>query len=207
MPEIIARVERHERLAADPWLQVVPSPLPGRAAVVGFPGFVVVAADVPRAWVESWMGDGDFARPTGPPFLHALEELLRVEADALDAVLLAEPLPGDPPIKLTPLTDPDHPRVIRARRYRTEVQVWQSEHGVLIIGRGLAGRWEAAIEVTPTARNNGHGRALATAARHLVPESRPIWSQIAPGNASSLRAFLGAGYLPVGSEVLLIPPS
>jgi len=153
------------------------------------------------------MGDGDFARPTGPPFLSALEEILRVEADALDAVLLAEPLPGDPPIKLTPLTDPNHPRVIRARRYRTEVQVWDTGDGVLIIGRGLADRWEVAVEVTPAARNNGHGRALATAARHLIPENRPVWAQIAPGNASSLRAFLAAGYNPVGSEVILIPPA
>jgi hypothetical protein len=175
--------------------------------VVSFPGLIVVAADVGKDWVESWMGDGDFARPTGPPFLTALEELLRVEADALDAVLLAGPLPGDPPIELTPLTDPEHPRVIRALRYRSEVKVWSTDHGVLIIGRGLAGRWEAAIEVIPESRNNGHGRALATAARHLVPEDRPIWAQIAPGNASSLRAFLGAGYLPIGSEVILIPPA
>jgi GNAT superfamily N-acetyltransferase len=92
-------------------------------------------------------------------------------------------------------------------RYRDEVQVWTSEHGVLVLGRGLAGRWEAAVEVAPEAQGNGHGRALATAARHLVPEDRPIWAQIAPGNASSLRAFLSAGYQPVASEVLLIPPA
>jgi hypothetical protein len=49
--------------------------------------------------------------------------------------------------------------------------------------------------------------ALAVAARHLVPEDRPVWAQIAPGNASSLRAFLAAGYEPVGSEVLFTPPS
>jgi hypothetical protein len=175
--------------------------------VVSFPGFVVVAADVERAWVDSWMGDGDFARPTGPPFLSAIEELLRVEAEAVDAVLLADPLPGESPIELTPLTDKSHPRVRRALRYRDEVRVWTSKHGVLVLGRGLAGRWEAAIEVSPEVWNKGHGRALATAARHLTPEDRPIWAQIAPGNASSLRAFLSAGYQPVGSEVLLIPPA
>jgi GNAT superfamily N-acetyltransferase len=175
--------------------------------VVSFPGFVVVAADVDRRWVESWMGDGDFARPTSPPFLDALEELLRVEADALDIALLADPLPGAPPIELTLLTDHEHPRVTRALRFRSEVRVWTSEHGVLVLGRGLAGRWEAAVEVSPAARNNGHGRALASAARHLVTEDRPVWAQIAPGNAASLRAFLAAGYQPVGSEVLLIPPT
>jgi GNAT superfamily N-acetyltransferase len=104
-----------------------------------------------------------------------------------------------------PVGEAVHPRVERALRYRTDVRVWTSEHGVLIIGRGLAGRWETAIEVSAGSRNKGYGRALATAARHLVPDRRPVWGQVAPGNASSLRAFLAAGYAPVGSEVILTP--
>jgi hypothetical protein len=76
---------------------------------------------------------------------------------------------------------------------------------MLVLGRGLGGRWEAAVEVEPGSRNAGLGRALAAAARHVVPEERPVWAQIAPGNASSLRAFLAAGYQPVGAEVLLMP--
>jgi hypothetical protein len=76
----------------------------------------------------------------------------------------------------------------------------------VILGRGLAGRWEVAVEVHGFSRNQGHGRALAAAVRHLVPEDRPLWAQVAPGNASSLRAFLAAGYAPVGSEILLTPP-
>jgi hypothetical protein len=175
--------------------------------VVSFPGFVVVAADVTHSWVDSWMADGDFGRPMGAPFLYALEELLRVEAGVIDAVVLAEPLPGDPAIDLSRVHDSGHPRVVRARRYRTDVRVWTTEHGVLVLGRGLAGRWETAIEVFEGARNNGHGRELALAARHLISDGRPVWAQVAPGNASSLRAFLSAGYQPVGSEVLLIPPS
>jgi hypothetical protein len=35
--------------------------------------------------------------------------------------------------------------------------------------------------------------------RSLVP------AQVAPGNAASVRAFLAAGYRPVGAEVLLVP--
>ena len=206
LTEVIARLEQHERLSSDPWLVVLPPPSPNTAAVVSLPGHVVVAADVEPRWVDSWMGDGDFARPLGPPFLNALEERLRLEADAIDAVLLATPLPGEPPVQLTPLLDSTHPRVVRAHRFRSDVRVWTTEHGVLVLGRGLAGRWEAAVEVDETSRDAGHGRALATAARHLVPGGRPVWAQIAPGNASSLRAFLAAGYVPVGSECLLTPP-
>jgi hypothetical protein len=173
--------------------------------VVSFPGHVVVAADVDRFWLDSWMPDGDFGRPTGPPFLSALEERLRVEAGNLDAMLLATPRPGDPPIKLVPAIDSRHSRVARAHRYRTDVRAWTSEHGILVIGRGLGGRWEAAFEVEESARGHGHGTALAAAARHLVPDGRPVWAQCAPGNATSLRALLAAGYTPIGSEIILIP--
>jgi hypothetical protein len=201
----VARIEAHERLPADPWLDLVPPPSPGRATVVAFPAHFVVAADVDRPWVDALIPAVDFGAPLGPPFLRALEERLRLAAGTIDAVLLAEPLAGDPPVELTRVRDSDHPRVLRARRYRTDVRVWTTPHGVLILGRGLAGRWEAAVEVHEDARNRGHGRVLASAARHLSPDGRPVWGQVAPGNAASLRAFLAAGYLPVGAEVLLTP--
>ncbi len=35
--------------------------------------------------------------------------------------------------------------------------------------------------------------------------SAPVWAQIAPGNAASVRAFLAAGFAPVGGEALLLP--
>src|SRR5207245_372679 len=74
--------------------------------------------------------------------------------------------------------------------------------GVLVLGRGLTNRWEMAYEVDEAARGRGLGRALATAARTLLPPGTPIWAQVAPGNAASLRATLAAGYTPVGAEVL-----
>jgi len=30
----------------------------------------------------------------------------------------------------------------------------------------------------------------------------PLFAQVAPGNAASLRAFLAAGFVPIGAEVL-----
>jgi RimJ/RimL family protein N-acetyltransferase len=102
------------------------------------------------------------------------------------------------------VTDLDHPRVRRARRYRPRLRIWIAGHGVLVLGRGLAGRWEAAVEVAPGHRERGLGRALAGAARHLVPDGRPVWAQVSPGNAASVRAFLAAGYRPVGAEALLV---
>ncbi|MET8148272.1 GNAT family N-acetyltransferase [Actinoplanes sp. NPDC005259] len=175
--------------------------------MVSFPGHVVVAADVDRCWVDSRLGtDDDLSAPLSPGFLGALEERLVLTAGNIDAVLLAPPTPGKPAIPLSPIADSDHPRVARARQYRQDVRAWTYGPALLVLGRGLAGRWEAAVEVAEGARNGGLGRSLAAAARQLVPDGRPVWAQVAPGNAASLRAFLAAGYQPVGAEALFMPP-
>ena len=36
----------------------------------------------------------------------------------------------------------------------------------------------------------------------LAPRDEPLYAQVSPGNASSLRAVLAAGYRAIGSEVL-----
>jgi RimJ/RimL family protein N-acetyltransferase len=93
-------------------------------------------------------------------------------------------------------------RLERALRYRDDVRAWGVSGGVLILGRGVAGRWEVSVELEPDYRGQRLGRDLITAARHLVPGGAPLWAQIAPGNAASVRAFLAAGYQPVGAEAL-----
>lgn len=111
---------------------------------------------------------------------------------------------GDPPIELVEVAAPNHPRVERARRYRHELRVWHTADGagLVAVGRGLGGRWEAAFEVEPDARGSGLGRRLVAGARHLVPGAH-LWLEIAPGNVTSLRAALAAGFKPVGAEVLM----
>jgi L-amino acid N-acyltransferase YncA len=77
---------------------------------------------------------------------------------------------------------------------------------VLILGRGLAGRLEASFEVEPAQRSRGLGRALALAARSMVPEGEPLFAQVTPGNAGSLRAVLAAGFRPIGGEAQFLRP-
>jgi RimJ/RimL family protein N-acetyltransferase len=92
-------------------------------------------------------------------------------------------------------------------RARVDVKVWteSQERAVLVIGRGLAGRYELAFEVGPDWRGRGLGRAIAATARTLVPESEPLFAQVAPANAAALRALLAAGFLPIGAEILFSP--
>jgi GNAT superfamily N-acetyltransferase len=114
----------------------------------------------------------------------------------------AVPLAG-----LVPVSDVDSARVRRAERYRTDVRAYGVAGAVLVVGRGLAGRWEVSLEVEPAHRGRGLGRALVAAAPALVPAGAPLWAQVSPANVASLRMFLAAGYRPVAAEVLFARPT
>jgi hypothetical protein len=146
---------------------------------------------------------GDLAGPLSPVFLNALCERTGCQAHTINVLCVGSSLPGPPPVPMTAESDLAHPRIARALRYRDDVRAWRADGGLVVIGRGVASRWEAAVEVDPGRRCAGLGRALATAARHLVPDRMPVWAQIAPANAASVRAFLAAGYRPVAAEALL----
>ncbi|HEX6684451.1 MAG TPA: hypothetical protein VF062_16735 [Candidatus Limnocylindrales bacterium] len=166
--------------------------------------------DLDSEWVAGLLpAEPDLSVPMQPPFLSAMEDKLDRRVNNIDLLLIAATLAGAPELELTPIEDSEHPRVRRARRYRSDITVYRAAAagggGVVVVGRGLGGRWEVAIEVDDSARDKGLGRALALAARHLIPEDRPVWAQIAPANAASVRAFLAAGYVPVGAEALLVP--
>ncbi|HJQ75086.1 MAG TPA: hypothetical protein VJ814_09380 [Gaiellaceae bacterium] len=189
---------------ADGRVEVLPSP-PGLAdAVVAFTAHTVVAADVDPADVAAQLPADSLSAPLQPPFLGWLAGQLRSEAGSVDVLLVAGDVRAE--VELVEVEEADHPRLQRAHRYRSEVRVYEPAGGggLVIVGRGLAGRHEVSIEVERDRWGEGLGRALARAAPTLVPASRPLFAQVAPGNAASLRAFLAAGYRPLGAEVLFL---
>ncbi|MER7583973.1 GNAT family N-acetyltransferase [Kitasatospora sp. NPDC097691] len=186
---------------------VLPQPTPREAGVIAFAAHTVVFTDEDPAWVHRALAaaPGDpLSAPLCPPFLTAFGERTGRTVNNIDLLTAADRLPGEPPLPLAEVRDREHPRVLRALRYRDDVRVFTADGGVLVLGRGVAGRWECAVEVDPHTQGRGLGRALATAARHLVPEGDTVWAQQAPGNAPSVRAFQAAGYRPVGAEALLV---
>ena len=193
--------------APDGSVRVLPQDGPA-AAVVAFSAHFVVCADVDPAWVVDFLPPGDYTAPHGARFLVALADRIVSDIGALDVVLAqpADPT-GDSGLALEEIEARDHPRVVRALRYREDVRVWRTpDHaGHVLIGRGLAGRWEMAFEVAPSARDGGLGRRLARAATALVPSGEVVWAQVSPGHPASLRAVLAAGYQPLCAEVLLPP--
>ncbi len=194
---------------ADGGVEVVPAPAGPVHAVLGFTAHHVVAADIDPDEAIAHLDPDDIAAPMGAPFLAWLGERLGAVPGTLDVVLSARAGASAPPLpeELREVTrDVEHPRIARALRYRTDVRAWElaGGQGLLLIGRGLAGRWEAAFEVATEARGRGLGRTLAALSVLAVPRGEHVFVQVAPGNAASLRAVLAAGFHPFGAEVLFL---
>jgi hypothetical protein len=200
---------------ADGEVEVIGSPRGPADAVVAFTAHSVVAADVDEEWVRRHLPPrDDLTGPMRPDFLTRLGEWLACRPGSLDVTLAAPGATGRESERepLRPIS-PDaveHPRLARARLYRTEVQVFADadRRGLVILGRGLASRWEVAVElIEPAGGSDGIGRDLLRRARSLIAPNEYLFAAVAPGNARALRAAMGAGFMPIGGEVLFLKGS
>jgi hypothetical protein len=181
-----------EVLAPDPW---------GWRAVVAFTGHAYVLADVDPDELRA-AGAHGYGGASHPPALSFVAGPGGT-IGSVDAVLVARAAPGP----VLPRRDDleDHPRVRRARHHRRDVEVYADDDGLVVLGRGLVGRREMAVELfDPAAAGGaGHGRRLIRAGLAALAPGERCWAQVSPGNAASLRAFLACGFVPVGSEVIV----
>lgn len=188
---------------ADGRVTIVPQPSERDSGVFGFTAHAVIFTDADPEWVRRQLPNGNLSAPLSSAFLVKLAEATNRKVGSIDMLCYAMSLGGPPPLDLVPQPESAHSRVLRALNYRDEVRAWRADGGIVLIGRGVAGRLETAIEVDDDRRSRGLGRRLAIAARHLIPDGAVLWAQVAPANAASVRAFLSAGFTPVGAEVLL----
>ncbi|MEU6444207.1 GNAT family N-acetyltransferase [Streptomyces sp. NPDC047046] len=205
---LFAELARGRFPAADGTTTVWPLGGEREAGVLALTARSFVFADADEGWVRERLarsGHDPLAASLHPFFLAALLERTGRRMGTVDLLTVAPALPGPPELRLREVAPHGHPRVARALRRRTGVRVWETAEGdVVLLGRGPGGRWETAVEKESAVP--GRGRALALAARHLVPDAA-VWAQQAPGNARSVRAFQAAGYRPVGAEALLWRPA
>jgi GNAT superfamily N-acetyltransferase len=130
-------------------------------------------------------------------------------AGSLDVLLAWEP--GRNPasdLAVREVEPSPHPRVDRALRWRRELRVYEETggRGIVLLGRGVAGRLEVSVEVAPGSRSRGLARGLVGAALREAAPTEPVFAQVAAAHAASLRALSAAGFTPVGAEVLYGPP-
>jgi hypothetical protein len=177
---------------------------PGLEAVLAFTGHAVLAIDpdVSDDVLERVDGFGgahhprvllDLAGPTG-------------WIDSLDALLVLPPGPRGEPLTERPDLA-DHDRVRFARAVRDDVRIFGRPTGtdVATVARGIGGLDEISVELDARNRGRGQGAQFVRAAAAVVAAERLVVAAVAPGNASSLRAFLSAGFRIVGSIQLLRP--
>jgi GNAT superfamily N-acetyltransferase len=201
---LLEAAARGEPPPADGAVRTLPAP-PGPAmAILAFTAHHVVASSAPEAWVRAELRGGDLQAPMSARFVSALADRVGARPDSHDVVLAATGLGGEP--ALTECARDAHPRVQRAQAHREDVRVFEAAggHAVVILGRGLAGRAEVAVEVDADHRGRGLARAALVEARRLAAPGEALFAQTAPGNAASLRALLAAGFRPIGGEVLLL---
>ena len=186
--------------------EVVAAAAGARAAVLSFTAHHVVAADVPAAEVHAAVDPTNLNGPVAPSVLAWLAERTGLRAGSLDVVLAWVPERAvAPPVAVREVEPGDHPRVVRARRWRRDLRVFEGEDGMVVFGRGLADRLELSMEIAPERRDRGAARRLVAAALAAAAPAEPVFAQVAAANAASLRALQPAGFAAVGAEVLFGP--
>ena len=184
----------------------------GTRAVVAFTGHAYVLADIAPTIPGGTAGG--YGGALAPAVLAALAGDTH-DVGSTDVVMVAAPpevaasTPGDALVELGPDdVRRHHPRVQRALAHRRAVRVFADHDGVVVLGRGLVGRLELSLELFDAdSVSVGAGRRLIRAGLARAPAGAPCWAQVAAGNARSLRAFLAAGFVPVGAEVLIVARS
>jgi hypothetical protein len=169
--------------------------------VIEFTGHAVVMTDLTAGHVAGFGADG-FGGAVHPDVLRALAGA-NGHIGCHDSLLALRGTGGG---TLPVRTDLDgHDRVRHAHTLRRDITVFGDDRGLVCLGRGIADRLEISVEVPPDTRNRGSARTLLAEAIAMVPKGEWCFAEVSPGNAASLRAFLAAGWVPIGAEVIFTP--
>jgi len=177
-------------------------PLPRHlAAVVSFTGHSVIASELPGDRLRALGADG-FGGASEPGVLLAVAGPGGA-VGTTDVTLVGHGTGAGGPLRETDALDA-HPRVQHATRIRDDVRVYGDDRGLVTLARGLAGRPELSLELAADRQGRGLGRSLLLDALGLLPAGAPVFAGVAPGNARSLRIFLAAGFVVLGSESVIV---
>lgn len=172
-------------------------------AVVAFTGHAFVATTADPVDVLAAGADG-YGMASSPAVLQLLASGRPASFGVTDATLFARGT-GRGALSLCIRTDlEEHHRVRHARSIRRNVTVYGDERGLVTLGHGLDGRRELSVEAVPDGQGRGWGRSLIVDGLGLLVDGEIVFAAVAPGNARSLRAFLGLGFQVIGSETIIL---
>lgn len=180
----------------------------GLFGVVAFGGHAAVAApaEVSDERLDA-LGANGFGGAHDPRLMTALAGPSGW-VDMLDCVLVGTGT-GQGSELLLPRPDlASHDRVQRATWIRDNVRTFgldSRQDVVITIADGLGGLPEVSVELAASVRRLGMSQSVLLGALDLVPRGAPLLASVSPDNVASLRAFLKAGYRPVGSVQLFRP--
>jgi GNAT superfamily N-acetyltransferase len=206
--DVFLRAAQGQFPAPDGSVEVV-APSPGLpAAIVAFTAHHFVAAAVDAEWVRTRVAADPIGIPLTSAFMQEVAARVGTSTGGIDAVLASRPHQTGAMDLITQDETFEHPRVKLAGSFRRDLRVYTTVDGsgTLVLARGLAGRLEVSFEVESSSRHAGLGRRLLEAGLRLAG-AEPVFAQVAPGNAASLRAVLAAGFRPIGAEAWFRPAS
>lgn len=198
--DVMTAAARGDFPAVDGAVTLLPELDGGGRAILAMTGHAYIAAGLDLEHFDGIRLDG-FGAALSPAVVLLVADG-RGEIGVHDVVLVAPGSGRGMQRAVTTMWD-GHPRVLHARHLRTDVIVYGDRHGFVTVGAGLAGRREMSIEIDDTGASRGLGRQLITDALGGIAPSDVLFAAVAPGNARSLRSFLAAGFIPIGSEVII----
>ncbi len=200
--QILEQAARGVFPTPDGTTRVLP-PCDGQHGVVAMTAAIFVLTDQTDIEILRRIDSTDVGAAMRSHFLSRLADDSGMECGFIDLVMARQGI-GGPPQELTAVDSHVSPRVARSERHRGAVQILTTADGtgVVTMGRGLAGRREMSIELPPDQRFGGLGTRLIRDGLRAIGPDDYVFAQVSPGNAASLRAFLAAGFRPIGSEAL-----
>jgi hypothetical protein len=190
-------------------VRLVPPAAGALGAVIAFTAHHVIASPLdPERLVDRLHGQ-EVHLPTDPRFLAWLADQVGGSSseDTIDVVLARRGLDSTAELRMeAPIEEMlDDPRVAFAAATRRELRVLRSQNGaaVAVLGQGLAGRLELAIELDPNVQGSERTDQLLSIALAEVGSGQSVLAQVSAGNSAALRAALRRGFTPICAEYLI----
>jgi hypothetical protein len=212
LAKVLHAASRRSFPPSDGTVEVLPALTGPCDAAVAFTGYSVIAADVPRDWVEQhfpagWSAEHEHHGALSVHFLDELANRLGVSTPGIHILMAAQKPPQAGPRAGLKTSDRVH---AGWAAYRSDIVSYEDVEGggLINLGRGPGGRLDLYVELEgadrPWLRASTvvRGRELLEAARTVAPDD--LFASVPAYDGRALRTFLAGGFRAIGAEALFL---